>query len=138
MTNTTLAAFWGLMASGFTSSTLLPGTSGPAFLLFLHSYPNYTVLALICLTIANTLGSLTSFAIAYLFPKKNFSEKTEKLVKKYGAPLMLFSSLPIVGDALPLAAGWLKISIYKTVFFLALGKFLRYYALMLIFFWATK
>jgi len=132
-----ITALTALFISGFTSATLLPGTSEAGFILFLNKYPASAFLALLLLTIANTLGSLTSYGLAYTFPKKNFSQKTEDLLKKYGTPITFFSFLPFVGDGLPLAAGWLKLPIAKTVFFIGMGKFIRYAVLMFICFQAV-
>jgi membrane protein YqaA with SNARE-associated domain len=47
-------------------------------------------------------------------------------MKKYGTPFLFFSFAPIVGDALPLAAGWLRLSPTKSIFFIGIGKFARY------------
>jgi membrane protein YqaA with SNARE-associated domain len=35
--------------------------------------------------------------------------------------------VPIIGDALCVAAGWLRLSLWESVLFMALGKFARYY-----------
>lgn len=127
-------ALTALLISGFLSSTILPGTSEAGFILFIKSYPREAALALILLSAANTLGSLTSFLLAWFIPKKNFPERTEKLLLKYGTPLLFFSFMPVVGDALPLAAGWLKLPPLKCAFFIGAGKFIRYFILMISFF----
>ena len=127
-------ALTALLISGFLSSTILPGTSEAGFLLFIGTYPRESLLALLLLSAANTLGSLTSFLFAWFIPKKNSPEKTEKLLLKYGTPLLFFSFLPLLGDALPLAAGWLKFPPLKCVFFIGLGKLARYFILMATFF----
>ncbi|MCL1972153.1 MAG: DedA family protein [Endomicrobia bacterium] len=128
------AALISLLISGFLSATLLPGTSEAGLVLFLYYFPDSWFIVLILLTIANTLGSMTSFFMTYFIPKKSFSDKVEKLVKKYGTPLLFFSFLPIVGDALPLAAGWLKLSKLKVSIFIAAGKFFRYAVIIIVFF----
>jgi len=77
---------------------------------------------------------MTSFFMTYFIPKKSFSGKIESLVKKYGTPLLFFSFLPIAGDALPLAAGWLKLSKFKTCMFIAAGKLFRYAFIIFMFY----
>ncbi|MBQ3033219.1 MAG: DedA family protein, partial [Deferribacterales bacterium] len=107
-----------LALSGFLSSTLLPGSSEAAFAVFLNYYPDYFIPAVIVITIANGAGSFTSFLIGRFFPKKsNISDKAIMYVEKYGTPLLFFSFLPIIGDLLPLAGGWLRLSIIKSLIF---------------------
>lgn len=116
-----------LAFSGFLSSTILPGSSEALFVAFLLHYPSYFILALIILSITNSLGSYTSFLLGMFIPKrKRVSEKAVAMIDKYGTPLLFFSFLPIIGDLLPIAAGWLRISILKSFLFIFLGKFTRY------------
>ena len=132
------AALASLLISGFLSATVLPGTSEAGLILFLYYFSDFWLIALILLTIANTLGSMTSFFITYFIPKKSFSDKVENLVKKYGTPLLFFSFLPVAGDALPLAGGWLKLSKLKAVIFIAAGKFFRYAVIIIVFYKVMK
>ncbi|MDR2008079.1 MAG: DedA family protein [Alphaproteobacteria bacterium] len=115
-----------LATSGFVSATILPGNSEVAFLLFLNYYPDNWLVALSIVSIANTLGSMTSYLLTYFIPSKQPSSKSMLYVKRYGSPLLFFSFLPIVGDALPLAAGWFKLPVSRCIFFIALGKIVRY------------
>ncbi|MDR0484402.1 MAG: DedA family protein [Alphaproteobacteria bacterium] len=115
-----------LAVSGFTSATILPGNSEVAFLLYLNYYPNSWFIALCVVSFANTLGSMSSYLITYFIPSQKFSTKYVEYVKKYGSPLLFFSFVPIIGDALPLIAGWLKLSTFWCIFFIALGKITRY------------
>ncbi len=124
-----------LTLSAFTSSTILPGTSVAVFIAFLWQYPHAWAPALILAGIANTLGSLTSYAMARLIPlKKNIPEKHLHLLQKYGTGLLLFSFLPFIGDALPLAAGWLRLPLWRCIFFISIGKF-SHYGLILLGWW---
>ncbi len=121
-----------LTLSAFTSATILPGTSEAALVAFLWQYPQAWSIALILATIANTLGSMTSYAITRLIPpKKGISQKNLLLLQKYGTSLLFFSFVPIIGDALPLAAGWLRLSVWRSLFFIGLGKFSRYGVILL-------
>jgi membrane protein YqaA with SNARE-associated domain len=47
-------------------------------------------------------------------------------VRKYGAASLLLAWLPLVGDALCLAAGWLRLNPLAALAFMAAGKFARY------------
>ncbi len=128
-----LLALISLAFSGFLSSTILPGSSEAAFIAFLMYYKPYFLSGLIVVSISNTLGSYTSFLIGRFIPNnKTQSEKAINLIKKYGAPLLFFSFLPVVGDLLPIAGGWLRISLWKSLFFIFLGKFIRYIILLIV------
>jgi membrane protein YqaA with SNARE-associated domain len=47
-------------------------------------------------------------------------------VKRYGAPALLLAWLPIVGDALCVAAGWLRLHWAAALGFMAAGRLARY------------
>ena len=47
-------------------------------------------------------------------------------VAHWGSPALLFSWLPLIGDALCLAAGWLRLHWLPCLLFMAAGKFARY------------
>jgi membrane protein YqaA with SNARE-associated domain len=51
-------------------------------------------------------------------------------VRRWGYPALLLSWLPLVGDGLCLAAGWLKMGVLTTVLMLFTGKFVRYGAVL--------
>jgi len=51
-------------------------------------------------------------------------------VRRFGAPVLLLSWLPVVGDPLCVAAGWLRLPWIAAFMFIALGKGLRYAALI--------
>ena len=48
-------------------------------------------------------------------------------VQQWGSPILLFSWVPIIGDALCVAAGWLRLNVWQCALFMALGKFARYW-----------
>lgn len=50
-------------------------------------------------------------------------------VHKLGPSVMFFSWLPVVGDPLCAVGGWLKLPFWPSVFYMALGKFVRYAAM---------
>ena len=50
----------------------------------------------------------------------------EKL-RRYGTPALLFAWVPLIGDALCLAAGWLRLNWWQAALCMALGKFSRYW-----------
>ncbi len=50
------------------------------------------------------------------------------MLKRYGAPLTFFAWLPVIGDALSVAAGWLRINWLAVLGFMAAGRLARYIA----------
>jgi membrane protein YqaA with SNARE-associated domain len=47
-------------------------------------------------------------------------------MQKYGSPALLLSWVPIIGDPLCVAAGWLRLNPWLAALFMGLGKFARY------------
>ena len=123
-------ALIGLFTSAFVSATLFPGGSEAVLLALIHHWPEELVLALSVATVGNTLGSMTSYVIGRLFPKK-VSGRAIEWFERWGVWALLFAWLPVVGDALPVAAGWLRIGWVKSLIFILIGKALRYCALAL-------
>jgi len=132
---------WALFLSAFISSTIAPGGS-EALLALMSQQQLYDPQSLLYVaTSGNTLGAMTTFALGSLinkgYPIKRLSSKLtpENLarVKKWGTPILLLSWLPIIGDALCLAAGWLKLAVLPAFIAIAVGKLLRYAAIIYIF-----
>lgn len=122
-----LAAYFALAFSALTSATLLPGTSEAAFAAFVSHYPEHLYGAWWCAGIFNGLGSLISYGLGRLLPEhKRPSEKIMMSLQRYGSWLLLFAWAPIIGDALPLAAGWLRLNVLSCTLMLIAGKLARY------------
>ena len=51
-------------------------------------------------------------------------------LRRFGPPALLLSFLPLVGDALVLAAGWLKLPFWQSMAWVAAGKAARYLLLL--------
>lgn len=123
--------YWALAASAFTSATILPGTSEAAFVLFVQNRPEAWAGALLVAGTANGLGSIASYGMGRLFPdKKKPSEKVLCWLNRYGIWTLLLAWLPVVGDGLPIAAGWLRLHFWKSCIMLVAGKFIRYGVLL--------
>ncbi|UJF19007.1 DedA family protein [Vibrio sp. SS-MA-C1-2] len=132
---------WALFSTGFLSATLLPGGS-EALLIALLSQQTFSPLILILVaTLGNTLGGQTNYWLGRLIPNKeqfqdqnsSNSSKKSKLSKKslqwlhkYGYWALLLSWLPIIGDPLCVAAGWLRMNHWLVLLLIFIGKLLRY------------
>jgi membrane protein YqaA with SNARE-associated domain len=121
-------ALAGLFASSFLSATLLPGNSELVFLALVQRWPELHVPALFVATLGNSLGGMTSYAIGRLFPKPQ-SGRALAWLTRYGPAALLLSWLPVIGDALCVASGWLRQNAAIAALFIAVGKFARYWAL---------
>ena len=128
------ASLWSLFISAFLSSTLLPGGS-EAVLAYLATDDQHLPLTLLVVaTLGNTLGGMTSWGIGRLiaikFParglvKSNHQKAMERL-QRWGSPLLLLSWLPVIGDPLCVAAGWLRVHWLLSLVFIGVGKTARY------------
>ena len=63
--------------------------------------------ALVVATLGNTLGGLSTYLIGRLVPDRQKDAKMLGWLRRWGAPVLLLSWVPLIGDALCLAAGWL-------------------------------
>ena len=118
-----------LFASSFLSSTLLPGNSEVVLVAMLLSGGSQPWLLVLIATMGNSLGGLTNVILGRFFPlreKSRWQEKAVGWLKRYGAATLLLSWMPVIGDLLCLLAGWMRISWGPVLFFLCLGKALRY------------
>ena len=128
-----LASFF---ASSFLSATLLPGNSEVVLVAMLLSGVSQPWLLVLIATMGNSLGGLTNVILGRFFPlreKSRWQEKAVGWLKRYGAATLLLSWMPVIGDLLCLLAGWMRISWGPVLFFLCLGKALRYVLVA----WAT-
>jgi membrane protein YqaA with SNARE-associated domain len=123
-----MEALLGLFAASFAAATLFPLPSEAALFAYLQHYPDNAALAVAVATVGNTAGGMTSYLIGRFIPSKKLDSKAIQHVRRYGAPVTLLAWLPIVGDALSVAAGWLRIHWAAVLGFMATGRLLRYIA----------
>lgn len=120
------ASLLGLLGASFLASTLVPVSSEAALFAVLKLDSALLWPALGVATLGNTAGGLTTYLIGrYAGSKKPLTQLDR--VKRYGAPLLLFAWLPVVGDAFCLAAGWARLNWLAVALFSAAGRFLRYW-----------
>jgi membrane protein YqaA with SNARE-associated domain len=130
----TLSGLWGLFFSAFISSTIAPGGS-EAVLAYMVSEGSYDVRFVVFVaTIGNTLGAMTTWGlgalaanklqVATLLPEKK--QNALNILKKRGVWVLFFSWLPVIGDVLCFAGGWLKLPLLPACLVILSGKFGRY------------
>ena len=119
-----------LFAASFIASTIIPLSSEAVLFGFLKLYPAEIVPALALATLGNTLGGLSSYAIGRLLPARAQTKLDPRAIarlRRYGSPLAFFAWLPIVGDALCIGAGWLRLNWISVTAFMAAGRLIRYW-----------
>ncbi|MDD2701640.1 MAG: DedA family protein [Sideroxydans sp.] len=118
-------SLWGLFISSLLAATLLPGGSEAVLFGVLKLHPELFWPALLVGSLGNTLGGMISFGMGWLLPQTQQLKHVEK-VREHGTPALLFAWAPLIGDALCLAAGWLRLNPWHAALFMLLGKFARY------------
>lgn len=133
-------SLWGLFLSSFISSTLFPGASEVVLGVLAAQAEHAPWLLLAVASLGNTLGGITSWGIGWwvarhLPPEKLLAPARQRAltpIRRWGSPALLFSWLPVVGDPLCFAAGFLRLSFWLSAIFIAVGKVVRYAVLLLV------
>ena len=120
-----MEALLGLFAASFAAATLIPLPSEAALYAFLKAHPERTALAVTVATLGNTAGGMTSYLLGRFVPQKYSTEKAVAWMRRFGAPLTFFGWVPVAGDALCVAAGWLRVTWSAARCFMAAGRCAR-------------
>ena len=116
------------------SATLLPLGSEPAVYGLVKLNESLFWPAIFTATAGNTVGGAISWWMGYGAEKayervrhrKPAELRALQWLKQFGPKACLLSWLPGVGDPLCAVAGWLRLDFWPCVFYMAIGKFLRY------------
>ncbi|KFC78584.1 YqaA family protein [Buttiauxella agrestis] len=122
-------SLFSLFTSSFLSATLLPGSSEAVLIALLVAGSGPTWLLIVIATMGNSLGGLTNVILGRFFPLRETSRwhgKASAWLERFGPVTLLLSWMPVIGDLLCLLAGLLRMSWGPVIFFLCLGKALRY------------
>jgi membrane protein YqaA with SNARE-associated domain len=128
------SALWALFASAFISATLLPGGSEALLAYLAYRGEHGAPLLLAVATAGNTLGGMSSWGLGWLialrFPAERLTDPRRRgaveRVRRWGSPVLLLSWLPVIGDPLCFAAGWLRVHWLAALAFIGIGKAARY------------
>ena len=133
--------YLGLFITCFLAATILPIAS-EVFLITMLAAKYDPLSSLLIASTGNTLGSYLNFGIGYIgnpewLKKLRVKQKTieswKASIQKYGAWLAFLSWLPIVGDIIGIALGFFRANIFWSFLFMAIGKFLRYLLVVLVY-----
>ena len=114
-----------LFVAAFLAATVIPLSSEAALFAVLKLHGELYWQALIIATAGNTLGGMSSYLIGRFIGSKRPLNQLGR-VQQYGAPVVALAWLPLVGDGLCIAAGWLKLNWAAVAAWQMLGRFLRY------------
>ncbi|GHT18601.1 membrane protein [Bacteroidia bacterium] len=131
----------GLFVLSFLAATVLPFSSEVVFVgMILGGYNAWT-----CVFVAsagNLLGGLTCYYIGrcgkiewvekFLRIEKTKMERWTGNIQKYGGWFAFFAFAPVVGDAIAVAAGYVRCNLAIVILSMFAGKFARYLFLMYI------
>lgn len=119
----------------FIAATVWPMASEALFVVYLLQENSLWTWLLVAATLGNSLGSIAMFELAQVangwLAKKSAAieqrlERWQHRLRRFGTALLFFAWLPVVGDALPIAAGLLKLPRFAVYFWISIGKFARY------------
>ena len=129
------ASLWSLLAGSFIAATLIPVSSEVMLFAVLKLHPHLLWPAIGVATLGNTAGSMVTYAMGYgagrWIPHRQ-PIQYETQMRHYGAAALLLAWTPVIGDALCLAAGWLRLHWAACLIWIACGKFARYVVVALL------
>lgn len=126
---------FGLFLTCLLSATVLPFSSEAIVAgALLLGYPGWVIV--LVATLGNTVGGMISFYMGWLckwdWLERWFKVKREKIerfrhrIDRYGEWAALLTWLPIVGDPLAIAMGFMRLNPWWTMLIMFIGKCLRY------------
>ena len=148
----------GLFVVALLAATLLPLGSEAALLSLVAMRPELFWPAVMVATLGNTLGGAINWwlgwrahALADRWRARHdptqpapmppipprLPDRTLRWLQRHGAAACLLAWLPVVGDPLCGAAGWLRLRFWPCVFYMAVGKLGRYLAIAGALHWAV-
>ena len=127
--------YWGMALLSFLSGSIIPIASEALLVVLLGVGLNAMWLILVA-TVGNTLGGITCFMLGYLTDKQTVKrvfrisdkkmERADSLIQRYGYWAAVLSFMPIIGEAILVALGIMRVDKYKVSIVMAIGKFARY------------
>ena len=125
----------GLLAAGFLAATVLPLSS--EVLVVAMAAGGFSASGILAAaTVGNVLGALVNYLAGRWGrrlwtgrrpnPPPEAMARAERFFGRWGSPVLFFAFLPVIGDPLTLVAGVLRIGLPVFLFWVTLGKMLRY------------
>lgn len=129
----------GLFIASFLAATILPFSS-EVVLIGILAVGGNPWLCVILACVGNWLGGMTNYFLGklgkiewiekYLKIKKEKIDRFQNWMEGKGAYMAFFSFLPIIGDIIPVALGYMRANIYGVSISMFIGKLVRYIVIM--------
>ena len=126
-----MSELWALILSAFLAATILPLSSEVLLAIVVRRRGDFLVPVAVA-TLGNYLGACTTYVLAraaaarLVRPSLAHPGRALALFERYGAPALVFSWVPIVGDAIVVLAGASRVRFVPFSIWTALGKTTRY------------
>ena len=125
----------------FVSATIFPMATEPVLFGFVKLNPDMFWLAIVVATIGNTLGGMVTYFMGYGAHELLAHDKPPahlRWLQRLGAPVLLLSWVPLIGDALCAMAGWLKLAWKPVLLWMAAGKLIRFVVMTGVLLWIPE
>lgn len=129
----------GLFIASFLAATILPLGSEVVFVGLIAAGLNGWACVAVA-AVGNWLGGMTNYYLGrlgkvqwiekYLKVRKEKIDKMQHWLEGKGAAMAFFSFLPVVGDIIALALGFMRANVYIVNVSMFAGKFIRYVLIM--------
>lgn len=134
------AGLVGLFLSAFLSATVLPGSSEVVLAALVTAHPGIAWPAFVVALVGNVSGAVITLwmgraarqGLAH-FQRLRWQLEPQAMqrLQRLGPPALFLSFVPLIGDAMVLAAGWLNLPLARCVLWMTLGKGARYLVVVL-------
>jgi len=120
-----------LFLTGFLVAMFIPG--GAEIFLFssIKLHPQLFWQAIAVASLGNVLAGMTTYWIGRLLPEgkilPNRAKGWLRRIHDHGQPIMLIAWVPWLGEAICIAAGWLRLNFPISALFLSIGIFARFW-----------
>lgn len=131
-----IPVYSGLFTSAFLAATLLPAVSEAVLAGLLLDRPSDAVLLVAIASAGNVLGAMVNWVLGRFFSELRYKkwfpispDKFDKAIgwyERWGYWSLLMAWAPIIGDPLTVIAGVLRCRLVVFIFFVTIGKTLRY------------
>jgi membrane protein YqaA with SNARE-associated domain len=135
-----------LFSSAFLAATIFPFYSEAILFALLRDGGDAATLVAIA-TLGNTLGAVVNWLLGWyllhfqnrrwFYFSQNQIDKAQRWFQRYGIWSLLLAWTPVVGDALTLIAGTMKVRLWPFLLLVGTGKALRYISVVYLTAWAS-
>lgn len=126
------ASLWAMFVVAFVAATVVPVSSEVLLVALVRMQPEQVAGILIVATIGNTLGGMTTYGLGRWARRVRPAELGSRWagwLQRWGAPALVLAWAPVFGDVLCAVAGFMRISWWQALLWMAAGKLARYWVL---------